>query len=241
MFSEPMINEMIGNLESFSNSDFQIPMTVLIASAVISLLICLFGLKMVRLWNTISGLAIGTLAGIMIVYLAQTDMIVSLIIIGAAILIFAILAGVFRRFGAFLLCFGTVLEIIGMLKLQNLTWLAIVGIAGVIVAVLTMIWLEPLVIIVTSIAGGIGLGSSIVLMAEFDNRYIKIAIYAAAVILGLVVQFMMKSREIGRKEVKHSKKVKEEISIESEIDKARSVLDFDDEDYEDYDDEDEEE
>ena len=68
------------------------------------------------------------------------------------------------------------------------------------------------------------------LMAEFDNRYIKIAIYAAAVILGLVVQFMMKSREIGRKEVKHSKKVKEEISIESEIDKARSVLDFDDED-----------
>ena len=60
-------------------------------------------------------------------------------------------------------------------------------------------------------------------------------------ILGLVVQFMMKSREIGRKEVKHSKKVKEEISIESEIDKARSVLDFDDEDYEDYDDEDEEE
>ena len=239
MFSEPMINEMIGGIEAAVNSSPEIPVSMLIITAVISLIICLFGLKLIRIWNTICGLVFGAVIGVVAVFLLQQDTIYGLIIIGAAALILAVLAGVFKRFGAFLLCLGTVMEIIGMMQLQNVTWLAVAGVAGLVVAILTMIWLEPLVIIVTSLSGGIGFGNVIVYMSGLKNLYLVIAIYAATVILGLVVQFMMKSREIGRKEAKHARRVKEEISIESEIDKARSILEFDDDD--EYEDDDEEE
>ena len=116
-----------------------------------------------------------------------------------------------------------------MFQMQNFTMLAVTGVAGIIIAVLTMIWFEPLVIIVTSLSGGMGLGNAVAQMVGIKNPYITLGICAAGIAIGLIVQFMMKSREIGRREARHSRQVKEEISIESEIDRARSILDLDDE------------
>ena len=46
------------------------------------------------------------------------------------------------------------------------------------------------------------------------------------------MQFMMQSRKVGKKEKVYSRKVKEEVSRESEVEKARMMLD-DEEDEED--------
>ncbi|MGN0391808.1 MAG: hypothetical protein ACI4FW_02985 [Bariatricus sp.] len=229
MFNEPMINEIITQMNAVVQNGIEIPFPALVISAVIGLIVCLFGLKLVRFVNAICGLAVGAVLGILAAYLIQTDLKIGLAIVAAAALILTIVSAVFKKFGAFLLCLSVALEVVGMFQMQNFTMLAVTGVAGIIIAVLTMIWFEPLVIIVTSLSGGMGLGNAVAQMVGIQNPYITLGICAAGIAIGLIVQFMMKSREIGRREARHSRQVKEEISIESEIDRARSILDLDDE------------
>ncbi|MDD6515509.1 MAG: hypothetical protein PUG45_08810 [bacterium] len=229
MFNEPMINEIITQMNAVVQNGIEIPFPALVISAVIGLIVCLFGLKLVRFLNAICGLAVGAVLGILAAYLIQTDLKIGLAIVAAAALILTIMSAVFKKFGAFLLCLSVALEVVGMFQMQNFTMLAVTGVAGIIIAVLTMIWFEPLVIIVTSLSGGMGLGNAVAQMVGIQNPYITLGICAAGIAIGLIVQFMMKSREIGRREARHSRQVKEEISIESEIDRARSILDLDDE------------
>lgn len=229
MFNEPMINEIITQMNAVVQNGIEIPFPALVISAVIGLIVCLFGLKLVRFVNAICGLAVGAVLGILAAYLIQTDLKIGLAIVAAAALILTIMSAVFKKFGAFLLCLSVALEVVGMFQMQNFTMLAVTGVAGIIIAVLTMIWFEPLVIIVTSLSGGMGLGNAVAQMVGIQNPYITLGICAAGIAIGLIVQFMMKSREIGRREARHSRQVKEEISIESEIDRARSILDLDDE------------
>lgn len=229
MFNEPMINEIITQMNAVVQNGIEIPFPALVISAVIGLIACLFGLKLVRFLNAICGLAVGAVLGILAAYLIQTDLKIGLAIVAAAALILTIMSAVFKKFGAFLLCLSVALEVVGMFQMQNFTMLAVTGVAGIIIAVLTMIWFEPLVIIVTSLSGGMGLGNAVAQMVGIKNPYITLGICAAGIAIGLIVQFMMKSREIGRREARHSRQVKEEISIESEIDRARSILDLDDE------------
>lgn len=229
MFNEPMINEIITQMNAVVQNGIEIPFPALVISAVIGLIVCLFGLKLVRFLNAICGLAVGAVLGILAAYLIQTDLKIGLAIVAAAALILTIMSAVFKKFGAFLLCLSVALEVVGMFQMQNFTMLAVTGVAGIIIAVLTMIWFEPLVIIVTSLSGGMGLGNAVAQMVGIKNPYITLGICAAGIAIGLIVQFMMKSREIARREARHSRQVKEEISIESEIDRARSILDLDDE------------
>lgn len=234
MFNEPMINEIITQMNAVVQNGIEIPFPALVISAVIGLIVCLFGLKLVRFVNAICGLAVGAVLGILVAYLIQTDLKIGLAIVAAAALILTIMSAVFKKFGAFLLCLSVALEVVGMFQMQNFTMLAVTGVAGIIIAVLTMIWFEPLVIIVTSLSGGMGLGNAVAQMVGIKNPYITLGICAAGIAIGLIVQFMMKSREIGRREARHSRQVKEEISIESEIDRARSILDLDDEEEDEY-------
>ena len=48
---------------------------------------------------------------------------------------------------------------------------------------------------------------------------------AAIAVIGITVQTMMQSRKIGKREKIFSKKIKEEVSMESEVEKARMLLD----------------
>ena len=57
-----------------------------------------------------------------------------------------------------------------------------------------------------------------------------LAIGVAIAVIGIIVQFMMQSRKVGKKEKNYSEKVKEQYSMESEVEKARHLLDDDDDD-----------
>ena len=48
---------------------------------------------------------------------------------------------------------------------------------------------------------------------------------AAIAVIGITVQTMMQSRKIGKREKIFSKKIKEQVSMESEVEKARMLLD----------------
>ena len=99
-------------------------------------------------------------------------------------------------------------------------------------AILSAIFVEPLVIVVTAVSGGVNAALSIVSLAGLSgNLLITVGIAAVIIIVGMIVQFMMHSRKIGKKEKKQAEIIKEKDSVESEVEKARLILDdFDDED-----------
>lgn len=219
-----------GGIEALGSEALQ-SVPVLAVTAVVSLLICVLGLKLIRVWNVLTGLGIGLIAGAAISLLLQLEMPIGLIVPGVLMILLAILAGIFKRFGAFVLSFlavsGIALRILGP---NHWIFVGISAAIGLIVAILAMVWFEPMVIVVTSLYGGFGLGGAILGLTGLTNPYLSWAIYAVIVIIGMVIQFTMKSGEIKRRDRRRAEAIKEEHSVESEIDKARAILDAEDED-----------
>lgn len=233
---DTLINGLMNEPETVLAAGKEAVMAVMIVSAVVSILMCLFGLKLVRVWNVLCGLVIGAGVGVVAAGLLGLDATVILIVTGVAAVVIAVLAGIFKKFGAFLFCLFSIFGIaVSIVNPENWILIAVCGAVGLLAAITAMIWFEPLVIIVTSLSGGLGFGNAVLGITGLNNLYISLVIYLIPVILGLAVQFMMKSREIGKKEVKRANAIKEEISKEAEIEQARAILDLneDDEDEED--------
>ena len=147
-------------------------------------------------------------------------------------IIFGVLSWFLYRVGVFLLVlvetFGVAVTI-----LKPESWIpAAIGLAvALVLAILAAIYVEPFVIVVTGLAGGIAAGSNIAVLAGLgDTSWIGLAIGVAIAVIGIIVQFMMQSRKVGKKEKNYSEKVKEQDSMESEVEKARHLLDDDDDD-----------
>ena len=63
------------------------------------------------------------------------------------------------------------------------------------------IYVEPFVIIVTGLSGGVTAGTNIAVLAGLgENVWIGIGIGAVIAVIGIIVQFMMHSRRVGKKE-----------------------------------------
>lgn len=228
MTDEPVAVFVTGNLAG-------VILGVTIVGAMISLLMCLFGLKLIRVWNVLYGLCLGGAAGYTAGRLLGQDMKIALIIAGMCALALGILSGIFKKFGAFWVCALSFFAVAaGAVNLHPQDWilLAVCSGVGLLAGVIAMIWMEALVIISTAFIGGFGVGNAVILLLKLNNLYVSWAIYAVLVIVGLALQFMMKSREIGRKQAEYSSEVKEEISMEAEIEQARSLFALDDEDEE---------
>ena len=168
-------------------------------------------------------------------YLMGLEVVPVLIAAGVAGLVFAILNSVFKKFGAFWVCFlgmaGTVLAITNA---GNWIMLAVCGAVGLIFAILAMIWFEPFVIIATALAGGFGAGMMIYDLAGLKNVIFMWIISIGITFIGIVIQFIMKSSEINKKQVRRANAIKKETSKEEEIEMARTMLiDLDGDDDED--------
>lgn len=204
-------------------------------SIVISVFIGILGLKLIRVWNAVIGFVAGALLGFAVTYLMGLEVVPVLIAAGVAGLVFAILNSVFKEFGAFWVCFlgmaGTVLAITNA---GNWIMLAVCGAVGLIFAILAMIWFEPFVIIATALAGGFGAGMMIYDLAGLKNVIFMWIISIVITFIGIVIQFIMKSSEINKKQVRRANAIKKETSKEEEIEMARTMLiDLDDDDDED--------
>ena len=111
---------------------------------------------------------------------------------------------------------------------NNITNIMLIIFAAValVVAILSAIFVEPLVIVVTAIWGAVDASLAIVAATGLEgNLLITIGIAVAISIVGMIIQFMMHSRKIGKREKKQAAIIKEQDSVESEVEKARLVLD----------------
>ena len=198
---------------------------VLVGTVIISIILCLFGIKLMRIGNALAAAVLGAGIGYYGAELAGMDVKTQMLLAIAGAVILGALAAIFKKFGAFLFC---MIGVTGMLILLTRPghWIfyAVYGGIGMLFAIAAMNWLDAVYIFATAFVGGVGIGTIIRKFIVTDNIGVVLAIFVIPVVMGCIVQFILKSREIGRKEAAHSEEVKKEISKEEEVESARALF-----------------
>lgn len=222
-----MITEASGNAREIAEQiGAQPTMEGLIVMGIVGLLICFFGLKLIRLQAALVGFLMGALIGIGVAWTAGISGLTFAIVVFACGAVLAALSFFLYKFGVFCVVFCVCLGMgVQIADPQSTLPLVIVLAIALILAIVAVIFVEPAIIICTGISGGVTAGISAAAAIGLEGIWPGYAIGAVAAILGMVVQFMMHSRKVGKKEKVYAEQVKEADSVESEVEKARMVLD----------------
>lgn len=201
-------------------------MIALIVTTVIGIFLSMFGLKLIRLWSALLGLAAGAGIGFAVTELAGLE---PMIVVGATIgggIVLAFLAGFFYRFGIFLLALlsGTYIAIL-FVNPQDWIFLGVCLAIGIVIALLALKFVEPIMIVVTSIIGGVLAGDAIATLAELDNPIFRYGIMVLVAIVGGIIQFTLESGKRKKKNLKKAAEIREQNSTENEVEKARAMFD----------------
>lgn len=198
---------------------------VFAATIIVSVILCLFGIKIIRIGNAIAAAVLGGGIGYYVTRLLEVEWKIQILVVAVSALIFAVLAAIFKKFGAFLFCLiGVTGMLIFVTRPESWIFYAIYGGIGMLFAIAVMNWMDAVYIIATALVGGIGIGKVIFLFIEVEKLPLKLLVYVLPILVGGLVQFVLKSREIGKKEAAHSAEVKKEISMEEEVESARAVF-----------------
>lgn len=201
-------------------------MIALIVTTVIGIFLSMFGLKLIRLWSALLGLVVGAGIVFAVTELAGLE---PMIVVGATIgggIVLAFLAGFFYRFGIFLLTLltGTYIAIL-FVNPQDWIFLGVCLAIGLVIALLALKFVEPIMIVVTSILGGVLAGDAIATLAEFDNPIFRYGIMVLVAIVGGIIQFTLESGKRKKKNLKKAAEIREQNSTENEVEKARAMFD----------------
>ncbi len=207
-------------------------MGIMIAGVVIGLLVCLFGLKLVRLLTVLTGGIIGLAIGAVIAVVAGVDGVPFIAIMAVCAVVLAALSFFLYRFGVFCMTFFISIAVMGALLPGNSLPIVITMYAvSFALAILSAIYVEPIVIVLTAVSGGIMAGTMAVQLAGLDG-WTGYAAGAVIAVIGMVLQFAMQSRKVGKKERDYADEIKEKVSMELEVEKARNILDDEEDDEE---------
>ena len=200
---------------------------MLIAIVVVGVIISLFGLKLVRVLSAMMGLGTGAVIGAVIGTVAGLDTTKMVATIAVCGVVLCIMCAVLRKFGIFIMTFlGSWGTFVTLVEARSVIVLGICAAVALVIAILTVIFAEFLVIFVTGIVGGVEAGMALpFLLGMTKIGWIGYVMSAAIAVIGITVQTMMQSRKIGKREKIFSKKIKEQVSMESEVEKARMLLD----------------
>lgn len=202
------------------------------AAIAIGLLLCVLGLKLVKIISALMGFAVGAGVGTGINSAAGISGFTGVIIIFACALVLAVLAFFLYRIGVFFMAASFAgSATAAFLGTGSNTHLMMAAGAALVLGILAAAFVEPGTIIITSVSGGISAGMNIAALAGLaDNRFAGLGIAAALAAAGMFIQFFMYSKKAGKKAKLHSRKAKGKDSMESEVEKARLLLDDDEED-----------
>ena len=201
-------------------------MIALIITTVIGIFLSMFGLKLIRLWSALLGLVAGAGIGFTVTELAGLE---PMIVVGSTIgggIVLAFLAGFFYRFGIFLLALlsGTYIAIL-FVNPQDWIFLGVCLAIGIVIALLALKFVEPIMIVVTSIIGGVLAGDAIATLAELDNPIFRYGLMVLIAIVGGIIQFTLESGKRKKKNLKKAAEIREQNSTENEVEKARAMFD----------------
>lgn len=218
----------------------QMAMVIQIVMVAVGVLVCFFGLKLVRVLSVFAGLLIGCGIGAAAAFgLGFSGTMIPVMILLCTV-VMAVLCGGIRRLGIFFVVLLQTLGIAASLFLpgakdltQVLLVLGIGAAAALLLAVLAVMKPELVVVVVTGISGGLSAGTAAAaLIGISGNMWAGYGISALAALVGIWVQFMMQSRKIGKNERVYAQRMKGQVSRESEVEKARKILEEEDEEEE---------
>ena len=119
-------------------------------------------------------------------------------------------------------------SVLGVLGSKQLLLTGIVAVVSLILAIVAEFFSAPVVILLSSIYGGILAGVSVgALVPNFS--LISYIAGVVATVLGIVVQFMLESRKKVKQNVAKAKRIRDAESTENEVDRARYIIDHLDE------------
>ena len=198
---------------------------VFAAVIAIGILIGFFGLKLVKVVAAFLGFLIGAGVGAGICALAGIEGIASVAVILVCAILLAVVSFLVYRLGVFVMIFICSMAVIpAQSSVITIVELAV----ALVLAILAAIFAEPMIIVITGIAGGFLAGPAILDLAGItDPSWLKYVAGAVLAFVGLMIQFMMQSSKIGKKERIKSEHIKEQVSMENEVEKARMILDED--------------
>ena len=233
------MNEIVGFATEYANMGIEYlqSTTVLIVTIAFGAILGIFGLKLSRIWSAFIGFILGLGIGSVITAAASLAGMKALgALLGCAAVV-AVLFCIFYRVGMF---FYLIFITAGLAAcIAGSTSIIVMGIGaliGLIFAILSVKWFDPMVIIITSGNGAIAAGQAIVSLLMLDSLLpARIGIPFVLFVIFLVIQFFMRSKQVGKEQTKHAKEHKAKSSRENEVERARNILDLDDleDDYED--------
>ena len=108
---------------------------------------------------------------------------------------------------------------------QDWIFLGVCLAIGLVIALLALKFVEPIMIVVTSIIGGVLAGDAIATLAELDNPIFRYGIMVLIAIVGGMIQFTLESGKRKKKNLKKAAEIREQNSTENEVEKARAMFD----------------
>lgn len=222
---------MDGQLDTFLTWTSQMVFAVQIATVIIGLLIAFLGLKLIRVLSAIAGLAVGAGIGTAAAFgLHFSGSMIPVTILVCAVVV-AVLSVVVRKVGVFFVVILYTAGIVTAFQIpQIIVWLIVCAVISLLMAILSLIWTDPVVVVITGISGGLSAGiSAAALIGMSGSVWIGYGIGAVLAVIGIWTQFMMQSRKIGKKEKVYARQMRDQVSRESEVEKARRILEEDEE------------
>lgn len=203
--------------------DFNIISVVVLA--LLGVLWCFFGLKLVRVWAGIFGLLLGVGLGAGVASQFELERIVVGIIGIAVGVILACLGAILYRVGIFVVAFAAGSSLIYMLVRPSdmLLVLACLG-GGLVIALLTAIHAELIIMIVTGVYGAAVLGTLVSHSIPVDGVWVQVTAIAVFAILGIWVQVLLESGKRKKQNLKKAEEIREQHSTENEVEKARALI-----------------
>ncbi len=229
------VSEAIQQLTGSGVNSYLTGVTLLGVSAagiVIGLIVCFFGVKLLRLLAAVLGLLVGAAAGALIGTLLDVDSMPMVIIVVVAAIIGALLLIFLRRLASFVMVLIYAISICTLLLggQKNTVMTIICLVLPLILAILAAVFVDPLIIIFTGLGGGISVGTSLVSLVKIDNSLIGYGVGLVIAVLGIVAQFIMYSKKQSKQDKQKAKLFRSSDSRESEVERARQLLDDDGDD-----------
>ena len=162
---------------------------------------CLYGFRLMRVISTAIGAAIGCAVGYIITSFVTLKFPIDAIVMVVCAVIFGLLGFFLRRFGIFLAVFcgmfAAVLSFLTEYTNFNQVVIAIVAlVAGVVFAILSILYMRPLIIISTALVGGMMFSYEIfehLVQIRWDppiEMYARLGCGAVMALIGIIFQFV---------------------------------------------------
>lgn len=198
----------------------------LIVLAVFGVLWCFFGLKMVRVWAAILGFVIGFgIGGWITTTQFELETAAVMIISVVAGIIMACLGAILYRVGMFLVALIAAASLAyTVLSPTDMTMVVVCLGIGLVAAMLTVAFAEPIIMVLTGLNGAAGLGSIVSLFIPIDAEWVQIAAIAVFAVLGIWTQFVMESGKRKKHNLKKAAEIRKQHSTENEVEKARAMM-----------------